>query len=164
MSEMQHVGTGSAISQYLTFRLDHEQYGVEILAVQEIKGYSAVTPIPHTPAHVKGAMNLRGQIIPVVDLRVKFGLTAAPYDQFTVIVIVRVGARTVGLLVDAVSDVLDLPTAEIQPAPDLGAAVDVRFLRGLARSGEQLVLLLDLPHVLNDDELSAADGAVAPAA
>lgn len=145
------------VHQFLTFRLANEQYGVEILKVQEIKGFSAITPIPHTPPHVKGAMNLRGSIIPVVDLRVKFALAAAEFDKFTVIVIVRVGSRTVGLVVDAVSDVLDIPRGDIQPAPDLGTQVDVRFIAGVAHAGDHLVLLLDLERVLCDDELATVE-------
>jgi purine-binding chemotaxis protein CheW len=135
-------------SQYLTFTLGTEEYGVEILKVQEIKGYSQVTPIPNTPAYVKGVMNLRGSIIPVVDLRSKLSMAETTYNQFTVIIVVRVGAKTVGLVVDAVSDVLNIPSQDVQPAPDFGAQVDARFISGMAKAGEKLVVLLDIEKVL----------------
>ena len=129
--------------QYLTFALGAEEYGVEILKVQEIKGYSAITPIPNTPSYVKGVMNLRGSIIPIVDLRAKLSMPEAAYNQFTVIIVVRVGAKTVGVVVDAVSDVLNIPLKDIQPTPDFGSQVDARFISGLAKAGERLAILLD---------------------
>ncbi len=137
--------------QYLTFALGAEEYGVEILKVQEIKGYSAITPIPNTPSYVKGVMNLRGSIIPIVDLRAKLSMAEAAYNQFTVIIVVRVGAKTVGVVVDAVSDVLNIPLKDIQPTPDFGSQVDARFISGLAKAGERLVVLLDIEKVLVGD-------------
>ena len=142
-------------SQYLTFTLGAEEYGVEILKVQEIKGYSAITPIPNTPSYVKGVMNLRGSIIPIVDLRAKLSMAEAAYNQFTVIIVVRVGAKTVGVVVDAVSDVLNIPLKDIQPTPDFGSQVDARFISGLAKAGDRLVVLLEIEKVL------AGDGAAA---
>jgi purine-binding chemotaxis protein CheW len=142
-------------SQYLTFSLGREEYGVDILKVQEIKGYSAITPIPNTPPYVKGVMNLRGTIIPVVDLRSKLGMAAAEYTPFTVIVVVKVGSKTMGLVVDAVSDVLNIPGTSLQPAPDFGAQVDAAFISGLARAGDKLVVLLDLDRVLAPDGAAA---------
>ncbi|HEY3064472.1 MAG TPA: chemotaxis protein CheW [Methylomirabilota bacterium] len=142
-------------SQYLTFTMAGEEYGVEILKVQEIKGYSAVTPIPNTPAYVKGVMNLRGTIIPVIDLRAKLAMAQSQYNQFTAIVVLTVGAKTMGLVVDAVSDVLKIPHAEIQAAPDFGAAVDARFISGMAKAGDKLVVLLDIERVLGGEEAVA---------
>jgi purine-binding chemotaxis protein CheW len=138
-------------SQYLTFTLGEEEYGVEILKVQEIKGYSAITPIPNTPAYVKGVVNLRGTIIPIVDLRAKLGMPTAAYNQFTVIIVVRVGAKTVGVVVDTVSDVMNIPAKDIQATPDFGAQVDARFVSGLAKTGDRLVVLLDIDKVLSGD-------------
>jgi purine-binding chemotaxis protein CheW len=159
---MEHLDTlGSQISfatdgsQYLTFTLGQEEYGVEILKVQEIKGYSAITPIPNTPAYLKGVMNLRGTIIPVVDLRAKFAMTAAEYNQFTVIIVVTVGRKIMGLVVDAVSDVLNIPRTDIQETPDFGAQVDARFINGMAKAGDKLVVLLDIDKVLSGEELMA---------
>ena len=141
-------------SQYLTFRLGQEEYGVEILKVQEIKGYSAVTPVPNTPAYVRGVMNLRGTIVPVVDLRAKFAMAEAEYNQFTVIIVLTVGTKVMGLIVDAVSDVLNIPKADIQATPDFGAQVDARFISGMAKAGEKLVVLLDIDTVLGGAELT----------
>jgi len=144
------IGFTTDGSQYLTFSLGQEEYGVEILKVQEIKGYSAITPIPNTPAYLKGVMNLRGNIIPVVDLRSKLSMTETPYNQFTVIVVVTVGSKTIGLVVDAVSDVLSIPRTDIQETPDFGAHVDAAFISGMAKAGDRLVVLLDIEKVLGN--------------
>lgn len=130
--------------QFLTFRLEDEEYGLEILRVQEIKGYSKITPLPNTPPEVKGVMNLRGAVVPIIDLRTRFGLRAAEYTRFTVIIVVTVGAKVVGLVVDAVSDVLNVGPREIVPTPDLGAGVDTSFMTGMARTGDRLVTLLNV--------------------
>jgi purine-binding chemotaxis protein CheW len=145
-------------SQYLTFALGGEEYAVEILKVQEIRGYSAVTPIPNTPPHIKGVMNLRGTIVPVVDLRAKLGMAAAEYTPFTVIIVVTVGARVMGVIVDAVSDVLNIPTADIQATPDFGGAVDAEFMTGMAKAGDKLVVLLEIDRVLGGDGSRLAAG------
>ena len=145
--------------QYLTFRLAQEEYGVEILKVQEIKGYSAITPIPNTPAYLKGVINLRGTIVPVIDLRSKFAMAQADYNQFTVIIVVTVGSKVMGLVVDAVSDVLNIPTADIQPTPDLGPHVDARYINGMAKAGDKLVVLLDIDRVLGGDGLGSIGSA-----
>jgi purine-binding chemotaxis protein CheW len=146
-------------SQFLTFRLGQEEYGVEILKVQEIKGYSAITPVPNTPAYLKGVMNLRGTIVPVVDLRAKFAMAEAEYNQFTVIIVLTVGTKVMGLIVDAVSDVLNIPKKDIQPTPDFGAQVDAEFISGMAKAGEKLVVLLDIDRVLGGAELAAVAAA-----
>lgn len=142
-------------SQYLTFALGDEEYGVEILKIQEIRGYAPITPIPNTPAHIKGVMNLRGSIIPVVDLRRTLGMPTAEYTPFTVIIVLHVGSRVMGLIVDAVSDVLDVARADIHPTPDFGTRIDARFIQGMARVGDKLVVLLDIDRVLAEDEVAA---------
>jgi purine-binding chemotaxis protein CheW len=146
-------GTGAPVQsrQYLTFQLGEGVYGVPILDVQEIKGQPMITPIPNAPPHLPGVMNVRGMIAPVVDLRVKFSLPDSGYDRFTVVILVSVAGKLVGMVVDAVSDVVDLAEAEIQAVPDFGAQVDVRFVSGLARVGERLLVLLDVGKVLGDD-------------
>lgn len=141
--------------QFLTFRLGDEEYAVDILKVQEIKGYPAVARLPNTPPFIKGVLNLRGVVVPVMDLRARFGLEATIHDRSTVVIIVMVGARVVGLVVDSVSDVLDLPASAVQPPPELGAHVDTSFLTGMARKGEHLVILLDLEKLLCGDEVAA---------
>ena len=113
-----------ASSQFLTFLLDEQEYGLELFKIQEIRGFVPVTPIPNVPAHVRGVMNLRGTVLPVVDLRMKFRLPPIEYNKFTVIVIAMVGEKMVGLLVDAVSDVLQVTQEAMRAAPDFGSAVD----------------------------------------
>ncbi len=137
-------------SQFLTFLLQDEEYGLEILRVQEIKGYSKITPLPNTPREVKGVMNLRGTVVPVIDLRARFNLREAEYTPFTVIIVVTVGAKVVGLVVDAVSDVLNVEPKEMVPTPDLGSGVDTSFLNGIARTGERLVSLLNIDRLVGN--------------
>ncbi len=145
--------------QFLTFRLEAEEYAIDILKVQEIKGYTAITPIPNAPHYIKGVINLRGTVVPVVGLRERFGMAPVPYDRFTVIIIINVGNKVVGMVVDAVSDVLVLRAEDIEAAPDFGGSVDTSFLRGLAKVGERLVLALDIDKAVGDPELAriAAD-------
>src|SRR5579872_1243320 len=142
--------------QFLTFSLGHEEYGIELLKVQEIKGYSAITPIPNTPAHIKGVMNLRGAVIPIVDLRIRFGMEAIEYTQFHVIIVINVGAKVIGLLVDAVSDVLNVGAEDMRPAPDFGAQADTRFISGMASAGDKVAVLLDTDTLLSDVDLAVA--------
>ena len=142
-------------NQYVTFTLGEGEYGVEILHVQEFKGYSAVTPVPNMPPHLRGVMNLRGVIIPVFDLRVRLGLDA-PLNEFTVFVVAVVKGRTVGLVVDTVSDVLNIAPADVQATPEFSARVPSAFLRGMARINERLVILLDLDHLVSLDDVPLA--------
>lgn len=139
-------------NQYLTFRLLDQDFGVDILRVQEIKNYSQITPIPNTPDCVKGAMNLRGTVVPIIDLRLKFGMPETEYSQYTVIIVVNVGARVVGLVVDAVSDVINVSEEDFEPSPDFGSEVDTSFMVGLAKSDERLTTLLDLERLVGKDE------------
>ena len=118
--------------------------------MQEIKGWVAITPIPNTPPHIKGVMNLRGTIIPVVDLRVTLGLPAIAPTRYTVIIVAKVGVRTVGLLVDSVLDVLALRAEDVQLPPDLGANPNGRFIRGVACVESDVITLLDIAHLLGD--------------
>lgn len=135
--------------QYLTFLLSGEEYALDILKVQEIKGLPKITPVPNAPPHVLGVMNLRGAVVPVADLRARFGL-AAEHGKSAVVIVANVGSRTVGLVVDAVSDVLSFAKSDVEPTPDLGAGVDTSFLTGLAKTGERLVLLLDAARLVGD--------------
>jgi purine-binding chemotaxis protein CheW len=143
-----------ASQQFLTFLLDDQEYGLEIFKIREIRGYSPITPIPNVPSHVRGVMNLRGTVLPVVDLRMKFHLPVVEYSKYTVIVIATVGDKTVGLLVDAVSDVLTVALDAIRDAPDFGAAVDTRFINGVFQSKEHLTVALNLEELLTDSELA----------
>jgi purine-binding chemotaxis protein CheW len=148
------AGAGSG-SQYLSFALGNEEYGIDILKVQEIRGYSAITAIPNTPAYIRGVINLRGAVVPVVDLRARFGLAAAEYDKFTVIIVVTIGTRVAGLIVDAVSDVLNVDRADVEPTPDFGASVDTSFITGMAKMADKLVLLLDIDRVAASADVAA---------
>ena len=148
----QQIGLTTEGSQYLTFQLGEELYGVDILRVQEIKGYTTVTKIPNTPAHIKGVLNLRGTIVPIVELRTKFGMPMIDYTMFTVIVVVVVRERIMGLVVDSVSDVLNISKQDIQAPPEFGAKVDVSVLTGIGKSGDKLVALLNIDRLLSEDE------------
>jgi purine-binding chemotaxis protein CheW len=146
--------------QFLTFLLDDQEYGLEIFKIREIRGYAPITPIPNVPPHVRGVMNLRGTVLPVVDLRMKFHLPPVEYNKFTVIVIATVGEKIVGLLVDAVSDVLTVNRDAIRDAPDFGAAVDTRFINGVFQSREHLTVALNLEELLSESEIALPQQAV----
>jgi purine-binding chemotaxis protein CheW len=140
--------------QFLTFLLDEQEYGLELFKIQEIRGYAPVTPIPNVPAHVRGVMNLRGTVLPVIDLRMKFRLPAVEYNKFTVIVIAMVADKMVGLLVDAVSDVLQVAPDAMRTAPDFGSAVDTHFINGVFQTREHLAVALNLEQLLSESEIA----------
>ncbi len=155
------IGTDSN-NQYLTFFMANEEYGVDILCVQEIRGWEAATPLPNAPAHIKGVINLRGTIVPIVDLRQCFGMDAIEYSAVTVVIVLKVkhaqGSRVMGIVVDAVSDVYALADAEMRPAPDLGDSVEVEFIKGLVSVNNKMVILLNIDELLNiDDQNLLAD-------
>jgi len=152
----QQIGLTTDDNQFLTFNLGEELYGVDILRVQEIKGYTAVTKIPNTPSHIKGVLNLRGTIVPIVELRTKFGMPTIDYTAFTVIIVVVVRDKVMGLVVDAVSDVLNIDKKDIQSPPQFGVKVDVSFLNGIGKSGDKLVALLDIDRMLSEGDVPAA--------
>jgi purine-binding chemotaxis protein CheW len=143
-----------ATREILVFVLGQEEYGVDILKVQEIRGYEKVTPIPSAPDYLKGVMNLRGTIVPVIDMRMKFGMADPRYDSFTVVIILRIAARVIGIVVDGVSDVVPLAPGDVKPAPQLGALVDSSFLAGLATRDGRMVLLLDIEKFLSSGEMN----------
>jgi purine-binding chemotaxis protein CheW len=148
----QQIGLTTDGNQFLTFNLGEELYGVDILRVQEIKGYTTVTKIPNTPPHIKGVLNLRGTIVPIVELRTKFGMPTIDYTTFTVIIVVVVRDKVMGLVVDSVSDVLNIDKKDIQAPPQFGAKVDVSFLNGIGKSGDKLVALLDMDRLLSESD------------
>lgn len=145
----------SGSNQVLTFTLGQETYGVDILRVQEIRGWSPVTRVPQSPPHVLGVLNLRGSIVPIVDLRMRFKLDQAEYTAITVIIVLSVetphGRRELGVVVDGVSDVIDINMADIKPAPDLGSHVSTDFIQGLMTVGEHMVMLLDIDRLVGGD-------------
>ncbi|WP_139309774.1 chemotaxis protein CheW [Teredinibacter haidensis] len=143
--------------QYLTFIMAGEEYGVDILCVQEIRGWESATPLPNAPTHIKGVINLRGTIVPIVDLRQCFGLPAIEYTNVTVVIVLKVytgdGDRIMGVVVDAVSDVYALSSGELRAAPDLGNAVNTDFIRGLVSVQEKMVILLDIDKLLTLEDV-----------
>lgn len=145
-------------TQYLTFHLAGEEYAVGILQVKEIITYGTLTKVPHTPASIRGVINLRGNVVPVVDLGVKFGLAASPITDRTCIVIVEANINdmqtVMGVVADSVSQVISMPRDSILPAPAFGTQVRVDFLRGMGKSGEKFVLVLDIDRVLGADDLA----------
>jgi purine-binding chemotaxis protein CheW len=150
----------SSSDEILTFTLGAEEYGVDILKVQEIRGYDSVTRLPDAPPWIKGVINLRGAIIPVVDLRIKFKLGAATYDAFTVMIILNLGGRVIGIVVDSVSDVTRLGADQIRPAPELGLAVDTRFINGIGTLDGRMLILLDIERMMTSREMALVDAAV----
>ena len=143
-----------AKSEYLTFTLGTEEYGADILKVQEIRRYGTVTRIPDAPDFIKGVINLRGTIVPVVDMRIKFKLGAPVYNDLTVMIILNVAGRVVGLVVDGVSDVVDLTPEQVRPAPELGATVGAQFLTGIGTLDERMLILVDLEKLMTSSELA----------
>ncbi|KRE84915.1 chemotaxis protein CheW [Rhodanobacter sp. Soil772] len=146
--------------QQLTFSLADEEYGVDILAVREIRGWSRVTRIPQAPAYLLGVLNLRGAIVPIMDLRLRFGLERENYGDNTVVIIVAIAERLFGIVVDAVSDVVDIDPAAIKPVPDMGAVVDTRYLKGLATHVERMVMLLDVEKLMRPEDVETLDAAL----
>ncbi len=161
-------GPGEGAYQVLTFVLGKETYGVDILRVQEIRGWSAVTKIPHAPPHVLGVLNLRGSIVPIVDLRMRFSLESAEYTAVTVIIVVSVmsaaGRRDFGVVVDGVSDVVDVNTEEVKAAPELGAKGATDYIRGLVPVAERMVVLLDIDRLIGTDLAAFNNGVSAETA
>ncbi|MBC8352022.1 MAG: purine-binding chemotaxis protein CheW [Planctomycetes bacterium] len=140
--------------QFLVFSLEDEEYGIEIMHVQEIKSLAHVAPIPNAPEHVKGVLNLRGTIIPIVDLRLRFSMPPREYDRFTVIIVVAIENKRIGLVVDGVSDVLEINVEDIDDSPPLTDELDATWFRGVGKPSERLVFLLDVPRLTRTNEVS----------
>lgn len=162
---MQTIQAGSDAAQagreYLSFVLGDAQYCIDILKVQEIRTYEPPTRIANTPAFIKGVINLRGNIVPIIDLRVKFGLPEQRYDTQTVVIVLNIAKRTVGVVVDGVSDVIAVPASEIKPAPELGGGLDTQYLQGLATVGGQMMILIDIEKLMTSRDMAIMDEASA---
>ena len=139
--------------EVLVFTIGAEEYGIDIQNVQELRGYDAVTRIANAPAHIKGVVNLRGIIVPILDMRIKFGVGEPVYDQFTVVIILNIGARVLGIVVDSVSDVTTLRADQIQPPPQLGASLDVSYVTGLATLDQRMLILVDIEQLVAESDL-----------
>ena len=146
-----------ADGEYLTFKLGDEVYGIEILKVQEIRSYEQATKIANTPDFIKGVINLRGSIVPIVDLRMRFNLNSVEYNDFTVVIVLNLNKRIIGIVVDSVSDVLALAGAQISPVPDLVASIDTKYLLGLATVEQQMLILLNIEQLMTSQEMALVE-------
>lgn len=147
MEKMEEL-TSSGAREYLTFKLDQEEYGIDILKVQEIRGYEPPTRVANAPSFIKGVMNLRGTIVPIVDLRLKFNCSKAEYNTFTVVIILNLRSRIVGVVVDSVSDVMELQAENLKSAPDIESAIDSSAVQGLGSLGDRMLILLDIERLM----------------
>ncbi|MBI4984690.1 MAG: chemotaxis protein CheW [Rhodocyclales bacterium] len=155
------AGEGSFAQEYLTFTLGPEEYAIDILKVQEIRGYEQPTTIANAPPFIKGVINLRGTIVPIVDLRIKFGVGTAEYTPFTVVIILNIGSRVVGIVVDGVSDVTSLRSDQIRPAPEFAATVSTHYIDGLGTLGERMLIVVDIAKLMLSAEMALVDEAAA---
>ena len=147
--------------EVVTFTLGAEEYGIDIQKVQELRGYDAVTRIANAPEFIKGVVNLRGIIVPIIDMRIKFALGQPTYDQFTVVIVLNIGGRVVGMVVDSVSDVITLSTEQIKPAPEMGSALDTDYLIGLGTLEERMLILVDIDRLMSSEEMGLVEMAAA---
>ena len=143
--------------EFLAFTLGAEEYGIDILKVQEIRGYESPTRIANAPEFIKGVINLRGLIVPIVDMRIKFNLGAANYDNLTVVIILNIRGRVVGMVVDSVSDVITLNPEQIKPAPALTSALDTGYLIGLGTVDQRMLILVDIDKLMSSNEIGILD-------
>jgi purine-binding chemotaxis protein CheW len=155
------MGVHAGTREYLSFKLGAEEYGIDILKVQEIRGYEPPTRIANAPEFIKGVVNLRGVIVPIVDMRVRFGLDEVKYDSFTVVIILNIAGRTIGMVVDSVSDVLELGAGAIRPAPEFNGAIDATYITGLGTvtTGDtmRMLILMDIEALMKGAEMGLMD-------
>ena len=144
-------------SEYLTFILGKEEYGIDILKVQEIRGYDPVTRIANAPDFIKGVINLRGVIVPIVDLRIKFKVGEPTYHEFSVVIIITVRNRIIGMVVDGVSDVVALSPEQIKPTPEMGTALNTAYITGLGTLNDQMLILVDIEKLMSSEEMQVMD-------
>ena len=157
MMERLSSATHARPREYLTFRLGNEEYGIDILKVQEIRSYEPPTRIANAPGHVKGVVNLRGVIVPIVDLRVRLNTENCDYNAFTVVIVLHVAGRVVGAVVDGVSDVLEIAADSVRAAPEISSAVDAGCILGLGQVGERMLILLDIERLMTDPAMGLVD-------
>lgn len=145
-----------ASSEFLAFTMGQEEYGLDIIKVQEIRGYEAVTRLANAPEYFKGVINLRGVIVPVIDMRIKLGLGTPTYNQFTIVIVLNIRGKVMGMVVDSVSDVTTLSAEQIRPAPELGSAIDTNYLIGLGTLDERMLILVDIEKLMASDGIGLA--------
>ena len=153
------IGAAVGQQEFLSFTLGQEEYGIEILKVQEIRSYEQPTTIANAPEFIKGVVNLRGIIVPIVDMRVKFNLPQAAYNELTVVIVLNVAGRVVGMVVDGVSDVVRLDAAQIRPAPDFSSSFDVKYITGLGTLDERMLILVDIEKLMRGADMGLVDTA-----
>jgi len=153
-------GAGTRADEFLTFRLGKEEYGIEILKVQEIRGWEQPTTIANSPEFIKGVINLRGTIVPIVDMRIKFNLGEANYDTFTVVIILNVAGRIVGMVVDSVSDVITLGADQVRAAPNFSSTFDTQYITGLGTVEQRMLILVDIEKLMMSSDMALANAAV----
>jgi purine-binding chemotaxis protein CheW len=156
--DLRKAGSNLGTREYLTFRLDQEEYGIDILKVQEIRGYEKPTRIANSPHFIKGVVNLRGTIVPIVDMRLKFDCARAEYDSFTVVIILSLRTRVVGIVVDSVSDVMEIPAESIQDAPDVDSVIDTDSVVGLGSLSDRMLILLDIEKLMSSADMGLSSG------
>lgn len=154
--KVENLAVAGVAREYLTFRLDQEEYGIDILKVQEIRGYESPTRVANAPDFIKGVVNLRGTIVPIVDMRLKFHCSKAEYNSFTVVIILNLRSRIVGIVVDSVSDVMELPPENFRAAPDVDSVIDSGSVLGLGSIGERMLILLDIERLMVAPDMGLA--------
>ena len=159
-AESSSTAASKMTNEFLTFRLGVEEYGIDILKVQEIRGYDSITQIANAPEFIKGVVNLRGIIVPIIDMRIKFRLGEATYDQFTVVIILNVSDRVMGIVVDGVSDVISLEADQMRPTPEFGSVVDTEYIMGLGTVDERMLILIDIEKFMASGEMQLVDVAI----
>ncbi|MDH5552549.1 MAG: chemotaxis protein CheW [Nitrosomonas sp.] len=168
MSQEQAVATtesaeniaGHTLNEFLTFRLGSEEYGMDILKVQEIRGYDSITQIANAPEFIKGVVNLRGIIVPIIDMRIKFELGNVEYDQFTVVIILNVSGRVMGIVVDGVSDVISLDLDQMRATPEFGSVIDTEYIMGLGTVEDRMLILIDIEKLMGSTDMGLIDQVV----
>lgn len=158
---METVLGSTSPQEFLAFKLRQEEYGVDILKVQEIRGFENVTRIANAPDYIKGVVNLRGTIVPILDMRIKLNFGTPTYDEFTVVIVLNINKSVVGMVVDSVSDVITLSNAQIQPAPKMGSTLDTDYLIGIGTLDERMLILVDIDKLVSSDEMQLINKATA---
>jgi purine-binding chemotaxis protein CheW len=158
-SEVKAISGGSR--ELLTFTLGKEEYGIDILKVQEIRGYDAVTAIANAPEFIKGVINLRGIIVPIVDMRIKFKLGNVTYNELTVVIILNVASRVVGIVVDGVSDVIALTSDQIKPAPEFSESLDMQYITGMGTVDQRMIIVVDIEKLMTSRDMDLVEQAAA---
>jgi purine-binding chemotaxis protein CheW len=161
MQSSESQAAGGNGRELLTFTLGSEEYGIDILKVQEIRGYDAVTTIANAPEFIKGVINLRGIIVPIIDMRIKFRLGNVTYNQLTVVIILNVANRVVGIVVDGVSDVITLTADQLKPAPEFSTSLDTQYITGLGTVDERMIIVVDIEKLMTSRDMELVEAAAA---